>query len=260
MHFTPAIIFLGTVALAAAAPLDTPNHPPVIKSKAFRLVVNVTDLSTDISPPVHGTEIFPYFVNSALIRAGVAQSGAGSVFLQFPDPTPQSPMWAPFGAQLITQQGGPDNILGLTQNYPPILDPTDFYDNQPNPMTFTPGQGTKSVQLTTGGYYSYVRPREMSGGLGDFAICDSDLGGADHHGNPRRMRTLDFFNLSLNDKGDFAVHVPKGCTKVKLVAQCDVLRQVPENSAAAPFHKAAQEVRCYENVMKIDWGRYNFEM
>ncbi|KXX75388.1 hypothetical protein MMYC01_208123 [Madurella mycetomatis] len=259
MHFTTATALLSIAAFAAAAPVDIDSYPPTVNSKAFRLVVNVTDPSRDLSPPVHGTEIFPYFINSSLIRAGVAQAGAGSVFLQFPDPNPSSPKFAPFGGQLLTEQGGPDNVLGLNQISHP--DDTPFPDNDPRyAMSFTPGKGTMGIQLAVGGHYAFVRPSEFSGGLGNFAICRIDLGQRDHHGHERWMQALDSISLSTDENGEFGLHIPEGCTHVRLVAQCDVLKEVPEGSAAWPFHQAAQEVRCYEDVMAIDWSQYEFSL
>lgn len=259
MHFTAAATLLSIAAFAAAAPVDVDNYPPTVKARAFRLVVNVTDPSRDISPPVHGTEIFPYFINSSLIRAGVAQAGAGSVFLQLPDPDPPAPRFAPFGGQLLTEQGGPDNVLGLNQ----IPHPGDapFPDNDPrHAMSFAPGEGTKGVQLAVGGRYAFVRPGELSGGLGDFVVCRIDLGQRDHHGHARWMRALDLISMSTDEDGNFGLHIPEGCTHVRLVAQCDVLPEAPEGSAAWPFHQAAQEVRCYEDVMAIDWSQYEFAL
>lgn len=260
MHLKATTTTLLTLAaaagLAAAAPVDP--YPPTLQTKSFRLVINVTDPSKDITPPVHGQEIFPYFINSSYIRAGPASPGAGSVFIQYPNPKPSSDMWSRFGGQLLTTQGNADNLLGL-KKVEPDWDTTPIPWDEPRyPMTFTPGNGSMGVQLAAGGYFAYVRPNEMSGGLGMFAVCRVDLGQRDHHGNPRWLQALDFFGPSYDAGGEWGYHVPEGCVLVRLVAQCEKFVDVPEGSVAKPFWDAAEEVRCYEDAKGIDWSLYVF--
>jgi len=238
---------LGLAAVAAAAPVSQSPFPAYTTSKAFRLILNVTDPSKDFTPSINSQQIFSYLQAAGPARAGPAEAN-GNKFYQYHDPSLGS-KYPEFGGQLLTEAlRGPDTVLGFQQ-----ANSTDYTRDK---IYIDEGAGSPGVQISVGGDFPHVRPNELSGGYMTFAVCNVTVPRLFHAGTAWFLN-LEWIHPSTRD-GQFGLFVPEGCAPVRLLPECDTLHEVPEGSKAAPFHKAAREVRCYEDVKAIDWSKYVF--
>ncbi|KAK4441925.1 hypothetical protein QBC34DRAFT_364615 [Podospora aff. communis PSN243] len=257
--FTKTTTLLGLAALAAAAPAPTSlpepptyPHPPYTTATAFRLIVNVTDLSKDFSPSIHNSEIFAYPIPSGAARPGLAQPGAGNIFYQWHDPN-SGVRFPEFGGQLLTEGlRGPDTVMGLRKaiagvgvdRVPMELDTVRAEDGR---------LGDSSMQVSPGGYFPHVAAGELSGLRFTFAVCNATVV------TPRQgamgFLGLEFFYDRVN-----AAPIPEGCVPVRLIPECQEggLHEVPAGSKAEVYHRESKPVRCYEDVKAIDWEKYVF--
>lgn len=48
--------------------------------------------------------------------------------------------------------------------------------------------------------------------------------------------------------------IPKGCTAINLIPECDTLPELPEGSLAS--YEFAQSSKCYADVSAINWPEY----
>ncbi|KAK0611314.1 hypothetical protein B0T14DRAFT_571217 [Immersiella caudata] len=242
---------LGLAALATAAPTDYP-HPPFTTSNAFRLVVNVTDISKYPSSSIHGSEIYAYPIPSNAARPGLAQRGAGNIFYQWHDPT-SGIRFPEFGGQLLTEGlRGPDTVMGLRQAIHEVgdhrilmeLDTTRAVDDRLADL---------SMQVTPSAYFPHVAAGELSGVRFSFAVCEQKV-------YVPKQGELGFLGLEFFYTWSSSEPIPEGCVPARLIPECvkGGLHEVPAGSVAERYHKEAKEVRCYEDVSAIEWEKYNF--
>jgi hypothetical protein len=247
-----SIVIGGLAAITFASPIEPPSYPPTLTSKGFRLVINVTDVTKDFSPSINGREIHSLHQQSSFSRATAgAGPGEGNIFYQYPHVDPNN-RFAEFQSVLLTELG--PNTAGLQ------IANTSSPDAVKAGMTMNFGSGTMGVMLAVGGYYAWVHPFEYSGVPESFVVCNETIDWISRD-ESEKFLALDYLRYSWNDDHtEFALHVPQGCAPVNLLAQCDSLPDVPNDSPAVPFHKLAQDVRCYENIAAIDWSKYKFSM
>ena len=73
--------FLGLLGVAAVKGQQAP-YPPTKFSTGFELVVNVTDLSTDLTPSVHGWPLQGIHIGAGQNAAGLNNTEPAMIFYQ----------------------------------------------------------------------------------------------------------------------------------------------------------------------------------
>jgi hypothetical protein len=230
-----AIFGLASLAAASPATLDTrddtpPALPPASSSKGFNLVVNVTDLSRDFSPPVHQK-----YVNTIHIGAGQSLLGVGNrennPRLFYINGTGTEYHFA--NSTLLTDSGKPLSPWGVS-----------LVKDQGSDIVSTAhldaGSGQRGIGLTRWSVpYTFMYP-EM------FAICNETV---PYYGGKHFMVVK---QVDLDDRGTELM--PKNCVPVRLFAQCAKLNDLPPDSWSS--HEFAYETACYDDVAAIDWPKY----
>jgi hypothetical protein len=112
------------------------------------------------------------------------------------------------------------------------------------------GSGEKGVMISEGDNLAFIRPWERSSAPTVFAVCNEAIDLVSHDETEKHL-TIDWFTSTAENDGEFELVVPEGCVPATLVPQCATLPDVPEGGPAS--HEWAQEIRCYENVMAVDW-------
>lgn len=226
----------------APPPRDT-CYPPNSASRGFRLFVNVTDRTKDLKPPVHGT-----FLNLAHI--GPAQNRAVAMASTAAAPPPvfyQNGTYADFTLQqvtILTDGGTLPFPEGLTYQ-------TEPDDSNGQGLYAFGGSGSGGVRLTRlwepVSYLTILADVVQS----TLAVCTSTI---PYYGDKKLFNVVNWVQATRDSTGTHVV-VPKGCVAVKLVPQCAALGELPEGALSS--HEFAQEVRCYDDVAGVKWGRYS---
>lgn len=217
------IALVGLASLAAAAPTPGPacpagGHPPVSQSKGFTLVVNVTDLATDLEPSVQGYTL-------STIHDGAGQAVAGLY-------NDSAPVWYLNGTDAdIKDKSGSIIMDGGTPPFPMGIDVLAAKDGVSS-VRVDAGPGTPGVQLATDRYTYVTAPK-----AGTYAACREPLA---YYGGRE-------FLVLKHAEGD----VPEGCAEIKLLPQCAELEALPEGAISS--HEFARDVDCYEDVSSIKW-------
>jgi len=242
MPSTSHILSLGLMGLAAsAAPLESrqvvPNYPPHSFSKGFRLIANVTDPSTDLTPSING-QIFTGIHTGPPYNEGVVLSGAetsGRIFYQ--NGTAEEIRY--HSANVLSDGGTPLFPWGIdVQANGEAVEPT---------VTINGGEGTKGVALSTfPDPYSYLTGTAP----GTFAVCSRNV---PYYGEDFTVVRYIYgvFNATT---GLYERNVPDDCAVIRLIPECATLPELPEGSMSS--HEFAADSKCYEDVSAIDWSQY----
>ncbi|RWA05861.1 hypothetical protein EKO27_g9243 [Xylaria grammica] len=221
MSLFATLLAVGAASLASATPLQgrqvIPNYPPNELSTGFRLVANVTDPATDLTPSVDGWELQGIHTGAGLNDA-VLTSETGRIF--YHNGTASEIHYA-LGS-ILSDGGSPPFPYGI---YVQTADEFDATYPAEHDVTINVGSGTIGVSLLAFPdpyfYFTVVR----------FAY--------------------DTFN---NATAQFERNVPAGCTAITLIPECDVLPDLPEGSLSS--HQFASPSKCYEDVSAINWPEY----
>jgi len=249
---TLSLLSFAVVGLAAAS-----DYPELSTSKAYRLYVNVTDLSQDFNPPVHGLEIGR--VRSGLttvhFRAVTVPPNRGSVFFQNPHPEFFNESNAPFWTNTLTM--GEHHVQGLqliSKNAVPG-DDDSWYGPHFN-VTMNVGEGEYGQTLNPEGPIAYAYP-SVSGISMEYLVCNTTFG-------EREKGNYALDALHWTNRGpDYSLHPPADCLRVKLLPQCDTVDKIVAGEGdqegkeeLALYLAKAENVRCYHDVRGIDWKKY----
>ncbi|TWU72240.1 hypothetical protein ED733_000307 [Metarhizium rileyi] len=233
-----SVATLGLIGLATASPLGdgeaVPNYPPIFGSKAFRLVINVTDRSNDLIPSIQNT-----YVSSIHVGAGLAILGKsadikkGRIFYQ--------------NGTMIEYQTYLSNVLS-DSGTPPF----------PSGITLVRDLGTKTV--STG---------HLDGGAGDagigitrfpepYAYLYPETWVACPEAQPYYHEDV-FVVLKrmapyLKEDGNIRTIIPKGCAPVRLIPECTELAELDAGSIINHNHVLFS--MCYNDVKSLNWTEY----
>ncbi|KAK3376470.1 hypothetical protein B0T24DRAFT_550129 [Lasiosphaeria ovina] len=244
----------ATTGFASAAATTTASNDPgcVPRSSGslgFRLVVNVTDPSRDLTPAVHGRALGLAHIGPAQNRA-VASAGDvnnGPVFFQ--NGTSADAVFERTG--VLADGGGGDG----PSRFPEALQyVTDQGDDGKGAGIYVlaggAGTGERLTRLTQP--YSYLTILADAAVVSSFVVCPGTI---PYYGNATTFALVNWVQATRDATGTHVV-VPDGCVAVNLVPQCAFLEALPDG---APYtHDFAQEVRCYDDVLAVDWSKYPY--
>ncbi|KAI0456402.1 hypothetical protein F5B21DRAFT_502301 [Xylaria acuta] len=234
---------VGAASIASAAPLESrqviPNYPPNELSAGFRLVANVTDPATDLTPSVDGWE-FQGIHTGAGLNDAVLASGTGRIF--YHNGTAAE---IRFGqGSIVSDSGSPPFPEGIYVQGEDQFDAT--YPAEHN-VAINVGSGTIGVSLLSfPDPYFYLTARAP----GTFVACP---------------RTVPYYNQEFivvrfaydtfdPDTALSVRNVPEGCTAITLIPECDTLAELPEGSLSS--HEFVENSKCYKDVSAINWPEY----
>ncbi|GAP91874.1 hypothetical protein SAMD00023353_7500240 [Rosellinia necatrix] len=243
MAVMKTLLAVGAASLAAAVPLESrqvvPHYPPNKVSTGFRLVANVTDPATDLTPSVNGWELHGIHTGAGFNDA-VLTADAGRVFYQ--NGTAAEVRFAQ--GSILSDGGEPPFPWGI---YVQKEDEHDSTYPAEHDVNINVGSGTIGVSLLAfPNPYFYLTAMAQ----GTFVACP---------------RTVPYYNQEFivvrfaYDTSDPVTalpvhHVPEGCTAITLIPECDTLADLPEGSISS--HEFARDAKCYEDVSAINWPEY----
>jgi hypothetical protein len=225
MNFLLVAAFIGQIS---ASPVSL-QAPPRSQSTAFNFIVNVTDLSTDLSPSVHHT----YFTS---VHAG---AGFNAITLG----TTKYPGKLFLNGTDDEIKAGNGSIISDTGNYP--------FTIRVNPNAKLPyGDALESWMIASGpqGVGITAPPDPIAKLYGpipgrNFIACDSGFGAPTH---PQIV-------ILYVEPGP--ENIPTNCTAINILAECRPPLE-PLTADAKYTHDYAHPVQCYEDVLSIDWSKY----
>lgn len=243
---TSTFSLLAAVGLAAAAPTarQAPNYPPASSSNAFRLVVNVTDPTTDFTPSINDYVLTSYHVGAgeayAVLQPNLTFTSGRILYEN------GTAYDVRFGAASVISDGGtPPFPEGLY-----VQNETEFdykYTTQHNAM-FLPGGGTKGVGLAQ---FPNPIPYLANPGSGSFAACNNTL----PYGPAFSLVYAYATFTDADGNYDYQKNIPEGCAEITLLPECATINDLPAGSYSS--HEFASTQRCYEDVSAIDWTVYS---
>ncbi|KAJ8132914.1 hypothetical protein O1611_g709 [Lasiodiplodia mahajangana] len=241
MSMLKAFFAVGAASLASAVPLESrqviPNYPPNQISTGFRLVANVTDPATDLTPSVDGWE-FQGIHTGAALNDVVLTSGTGNIF--YHNGT---------ASEIRYGQGNVLSDLGLYPYGIGVDNQTefDYYYTAEHDVTLNVGQGTIGVSLLAfPSPYFYLTATAP----GTYVACPRTVAYYQREFVVVRY-AYDIFD---NTTAQFVQDIPEGCTAITLIPECDTLPELPEGSQSS--HQFASPSKCYEDVSAINWPEY----
>ncbi|GAB0134417.1 hypothetical protein EsDP_00002791 [Epichloe bromicola] len=231
MYVSAAILGIAGAAAASAVPHGGPVYPETEVSKAFRLVVNVTDGFTDFHS-IHNTYIINLHDGDNNKRDLVGQDKhkhKGLIFYLNGAETDRS------NNQVLTESLG-DFSSGLS---------LDFEDGSTTIRTarLVHGGGDDYFSLIHyGEHLPFLRPEP-------WVACKEKLV---HYVTQDKEYIVFKQAVATLDPGSgrYIQHIPQNCARVTLLPEC---AKFPKNSA--PTNKHVIDAHCYRDVKKIDWSK-----
>jgi hypothetical protein len=224
------LLLLPAIGLASASRCV----PATSGSYGFRLIVNVTDLSNELTPYINHQYVNIAHIGAAINRA-VATTGQGPIFYQ--NGTSNNPSLT----NVVTDGGAPPFPEGMSYQQ-------EQTDAQGQGIYVSVGPGAQSVKLTRlTNPYSYLTILAEAT-QSTFLGCNSTI---PYYGD-QVFQVINWISTIRNATGSSLV-IPQGCVPINLVPECAVLPALPPDAMSS--HEWAQEVRCYENVGGIQWQR-----
>jgi hypothetical protein len=243
---TSAIFILAVAGLAATAPTarQAPNYPPASSSNAFRLVVNVTDPSTDFIPSINDFVLTSYHTGAGQAYAVVAPNlSAATGRILYENGTAIDISLG--GSTIISDSGTPPFPSSII-----VQDVTQFdprYPTQHN-VQLNVGEGTKNVGLAR---FPEPIPALQGPAIGTFAVCSNVLSSG-------QAFVLTYAYATFEDANGnylYQKNIPEGCAEIKLLPQCATINELPANAYSS--HEFASIQKCYDDVAVIDWTVYS---
>ncbi|KAK0620595.1 hypothetical protein B0T14DRAFT_431666 [Immersiella caudata] len=229
MHPPILLSLLPTLISASCVPLSS-------GSRGFRLVINVTDPSHDLTPPIHNTYFNLVHIGPAQNRA-IAASTPGPTFYQNGTSSSSSISFT----TTLTDGGTPPFPEGITYQQ-------EATDEHGAGIYVNAGSGAQNVKMTRlFNPLSYLTIlNEVIGS--SFVGCNGTI---PYYGSERQFQVINWVTTTRNATGTHLV-IPEGCVAVNLVPECAVLEALPVDAKSS--HEWAQEVRCYEGVRGVKWS------
>ncbi|KAG6178390.1 hypothetical protein E4U27_003751 [Claviceps purpurea] len=191
MHFLAPLLSVGGLTLASALVAPHDARPATSLSKGFNLVVNVTDLSRDFSPSVHGKYLDSIHIARIFyVNGSAVDFHFGLTTVVSDTATPPAPV-----------------SISLAQNNISKIERT---------VHLSSSAGNKDVGITQLPVpYSFLSPET-------YAICNESL--SYYHG--AHFLIVKQFQIGLQTlKG-----IPDNCVPVRLFPECTKLNDLPKDS------------------------------
>lgn len=235
------LLLVGAAGVASAVPLSArqvvPHYPPTLQSPGFRLVANVTDLSTDFNPSINNW-VFNAIHDGAGANDAVLLPNGGRIF--YVNGTAEDVYYGQ--GSTLTDGGSPAYPFSIGVASEDQTDVDGFHD-----VRVDGGSGTTGVQLTR---FPEAYPTLKGIGQGTYVACNQTV----PYYNTKYM-TVRWTYDTIDPETALNVHqVPGGCVAINLVPECAVLDDVPEGSLAS--HEFAATSVCYADVSAISWEEY----
>ncbi|KHO01429.1 uncharacterized protein MAM_00430 [Metarhizium album ARSEF 1941] len=230
---------LTLIGLSAASPLGerqqvVPNYPSKSASKGFRLVVNVTDPSTDFQPPIQNTYVSSIHVGAGLALVGQGPDAArGRIFYQNGTVTQQRYSQS----NVLSDSGTPPFPSGLKL----VKDP-DSETLSTAHLDGGPGQAGIGITRFPEPY-AFLYPET-------WVACNESL----RYYQGQYFVIFKQANTTIGDDASINPNVPDGCIAVRLVPECTQLNDLPAGAIAS--HEHALDSECYPDVKSLDWAQY----
>ncbi|KAH8651019.1 hypothetical protein BX600DRAFT_441466 [Xylariales sp. PMI_506] len=238
------VVPLGLAGLASAAPLissrQVPNYPPTSLSTGFRLIANVTDPSTDLSPSVDNWVFTAIHVGAGLNDATLQAdgSGVGNTFYQ----NGTAEQIAYNQGTIVTDGGTPLAPYSVSVASADETDEAGYHD-----VTVNVGLGTNGVQTAQ---FPNVYPIVKAPAQGQYVACNQ----LEPYYQEDFVTVRYSYAVWNPDTALYDQVVPEGCTAITLVPECAALEDLPAGSLSS--HEYATTVNCYEDVSSINWSLY----
>ncbi|KHN99360.1 uncharacterized protein MAM_03058 [Metarhizium album ARSEF 1941] len=231
---TKTLLALSLMGLASAFP-PQPAWPATTQAKGFRLVVNVTDLSRDLSPPIHGTYVTGahYGVQTDAVVAG-EEHRYGRIFF----------------VNGTAKEASADNATTIWTDWDTYkswrIDRAPAAPGTLSEVTMSGGRGDRGIGVTHyEGPLAFLTPET-------YAVCPDALPVG---GTQRVIRHADAGTTRPEDPSPGS-HVPRGCAPVRLLPECaDLLPLSPRGGSPIDYRFAVRSA-CYKNATGIDWTKY----
>ncbi|KAI1264640.1 hypothetical protein F5Y18DRAFT_75802 [Xylariaceae sp. FL1019] len=240
-----SILSLAAASTIAASPLSArqviPNYPPNSLSKGFKLIANVTDPSTDLTPSVDGWEFLGIHTGAGFNDAVLSNSYEGEIF--YHNGTASEIHYGQ--GSIVADQGSNPFPVGIYVQSATEYDAT--YPSEHN-VHINIGSGTIGISLRAfpDPYFPLTGP-----GIGTYVACKRIV---PYYGSEWTVvrYAYDVFN---NETALYEPAIPEGCTAITLIPQCDVLPDLPANGSISS-HEFAANSKCYDDVASINWPEY----
>ncbi|ATY60302.1 hypothetical protein A9K55_005905 [Cordyceps militaris] len=229
---------LGLAGLAAAAPTTGPLYPATSSSNGFNLVLNVTDPSKDLSPPVHGTFVTSIHVGPAYNYVGQSATAAAARLFYVN------------GTATEVRYGSSDTVSdGGTPPFPEVLSLVqDKASETLSTLWLNAGNGGDANYRTgLAGFPNPIPALYPS----TYVACREALA---YYGG-KEFVIIKQAQTTVGEDGTIDYNIPEGCAPLSLLPQCAKLNDLPAGSLSS--HEYAANTRCYENVNSIDWPKYH---
>ncbi|KAK0713293.1 hypothetical protein B0T26DRAFT_742064 [Lasiosphaeria miniovina] len=251
---TTAITGLALAATTATATATASNDPGCIPrssgSLGFRLVVNVTDPSKDLTPAVHGRMFGLAHIGPAQNRAIASAGGINNGPIFFQNGTSADAVFERTG--VLTDGGGGDGPSRFPEALQYVTDQNDTDEEGAGVYVLAGGAGTGERLTRLTQPYSYLTILGDAAVVSNFVVCPGTI---PYYGNATKFALVNWVQATRDATGTHVV-VPDGCVAVNLVPQCASLEALPDG---APYtHDFVQEVRCYDDVLAVDWSKYPY--
>lgn len=225
-----------TLALAGAAvasPVIVPNYPPKATSDGFRLVVNVTDPSRDLSPSIQNTYVTSIHTGAGLNYVGQSadQKAARTFFVN------GTAGEVHYGQSHVLSNAG-YIIEGLGRA------PDAKSDKNATYITLNGGSGGPGIGLTHfPDPYTYLYPDS-------YYACKEPLA---YYGG-KEFVVIKNVPITITSDGQIEYNIPVGCAPVNLVSECAELTEIPDGFHID--HQFVSKAECYKDVRSLDWTKY----
>ncbi|KAM3504831.1 hypothetical protein MY11210_008210 [Beauveria gryllotalpidicola] len=230
---------LAGLAAAAAAPTSTgPAYPETSASNGFNLVLNVTDPSKDLSPPVHGTFVTSIHVGPALNYVGQS-SNASVARLLYVNGTASD---VRYGNSNTVSDGG-------TPPFPEVLSLVQDKDSETLSTLFLNAGSAGNGNYRTG-ITGFPSPIPELYPL-TYVACREALA---YYGG-KAFVIVKQAQTTVSKDGQMEHNIPEGCAPLSLLPQCATLNDLPAGSMSS--HEFAASTRCYKDVNSIHWPKYH---
>jgi hypothetical protein len=241
MHFTTAIGLAGLAGFATAMPTVeravAAEHPASNRSSGFTLVVNVTDLAKDFTPPIHLSYIASIHTGAGEALVGITPNETiGRLFYQNGTETQVKEN----KTNILTDGGTPPTPQGF-QLYPDGPSQAESETVSYGALNFGPGNPGIFIPSTPK-EYAYVLPET-------FVACNESLA----YYSGRYFITIKHVNATTDAQGVKTTKIPEACIAVRLIPQCATLNVLPADAFAS--HEYAVETTCYNDVASINWQK-----
>jgi len=244
-------------ALATAKPIRVRQSlDDFAASTGFRLIANVTDLSRDLDPPIHGWAMVIAITEADNVGVPILMDPSSEIN-RFPTAGQNGLVWFLNGTDGSNEQymqrgqicGDSNLVQALT-----VQNTTEYLDTHEHGVSVHPLSMSTAPPSTLGFAKSPDYPANYlfddSGSDGTFMACMRPLSSA--HTAP----VIEYSYISCDlDSQQYTDNIPDDCAPITLLPQCDQLF----SEDGTQYNQGAVSVPCFVDVASVDWSWMNFD-